>query len=270
MMQLQSLISILVLVLLSIAVGTHQQPVKGPANKNPSNSNPKFAGGNFEGDITGPLPFSRSNTKSGTVIPVKINKWEDNTIPYVISRRFSQEEKDKIEAAMNEYHHKTCLRFVPKTSDHKNFVRIYKGEDCSSHVGRKAGAGRQELSLGEGCVHHGTIVHELMHAIGFYHEQSRMDRDDYVKIIEGNIKKENLHNFRKYTNTRINKVFTSYDYESIMHYDRNAFAKYPKIPTIVTLKPMHGKLGQDFALSDKDKRKINIYYECPKTRNNKT
>ena len=47
--------------------------------------------------------------------------------------------------------------------------------------------GRQQLSLGNGCVYTGTIIHEFLHAIGFYHEQSRPDRDQYVRVIRENI-----------------------------------------------------------------------------------
>ena len=38
-----------------------------------------------------------------------------------------------------------------------------------------------------GCVRHGTIQHEAMHGLGFEHEQSREDRDNYIKIIEENL-----------------------------------------------------------------------------------
>lgn len=47
--------------------------------------------------------------------------------------------------------------------------------------------GRQTMSIGYGCIYKGTIQHEAMHAVGFWHEQSRYDRDDYVEVIWDNI-----------------------------------------------------------------------------------
>ena len=58
---------------------------------------------------------------------------------------------------------------------------------CSSSVGRKGG--RQTVHLGHGCKRLGTIMHEMMHVLGIIHEQSRPDRDKYLKINFKNLKK---------------------------------------------------------------------------------
>ena len=41
--------------------------------------------------------------------------------------------------------------------------------------------GRQEMNLGPG-LSVGTASHEMMHALGIEHEQSRFDRDDWIRI----------------------------------------------------------------------------------------
>ena len=58
--------------------------------------------------------------------------------------------------------------------------------------------GRQLVSLGFGCVYKGIVMHELLHAAGFWHEQSRQDRDNYVQIIRDNIQDGMGFNFNSF------------------------------------------------------------------------
>lgn len=51
---------------------------------------------------------------------------------------------------------------------------------CWSYVGDFQSG--QIVSIGERCEYKDTVEHEILHALGFYHEQSRTDRDDYVNI----------------------------------------------------------------------------------------
>ena len=119
------------------------------------------------------------------------------------------------------------------------------------------------LSLGfAGCVHFGVVVHEFMHVIGFWHEQSRPDRDQYVRIHFDNIQAGKEHNFRKYTTSEVQLKSTPYDIGSIMHYEYNAFARDPSRPTITALQQTSATMGQRDGLSATDIIKIKKLYGC--------
>ena len=51
----------------------------------------------------------------------------------------------------------------------------------------KRGNGPQAISIGKNCDKFGIVVHELGHAVGFWHEHTRPDRDDWVTIFRENI-----------------------------------------------------------------------------------
>jgi hypothetical protein len=70
---------------------------------------------------------------------------------------------------MNDIESKTCVRFVARSSQ-TDYVRIFSGSGCYSYIGRIGGS--QDVSLQRsGCIYHGTIMHELIHALGYGHMQ---------------------------------------------------------------------------------------------------
>lgn len=71
------------------------------------------------------------------------------------------------------------------------------------------------------CIFSGTAEHEMMHALGFFHEQSRTDRDQYVRILWDNIINDDRirKNFKAYPKSMIDDLDFPYDYNSLMHYE---------------------------------------------------
>ncbi|KAG9346478.1 hypothetical protein JZ751_006789, partial [Albula glossodonta] len=166
-------------------------------------------------------------------------------------------DKQKIENAMSTFNRKTCVRFVRRTRQ-SDYISIENKDGCYSYLGRIGG--KQELSLSRrGCVYHGIIQHELNHALGFYHEHTRSDRDQYVRINWKYISPYTIYNFEKQDTNNQN---TPYDYSSIMHYGRTAFSTQRGKETITPIPNPNIEIGQRSNLSTWDIRRINILYRC--------
>jgi hypothetical protein len=60
------------------------------------------------------------------------------------------------------------------------YINVVNGNYCGSFVGRTSGNSQDVTLNGSGCLFRGTIQHEFLHALGFWHEHSRNDRNDYV------------------------------------------------------------------------------------------
>jgi len=156
-----------------------------------------------------------------------------------------------------------CVTFgiwPPESSPSGDYVRIIKGTNngCNSYVGRLGN--RQDMNLqSPGCMSIGTIMHEMIHALGFHHEHGRPDRDDHVNIHWGNIQPGLEYAFDKYPPSMVTTFGVPYNYRSIMHYDSGAFSHNGQ-PTMTakTGEPI-GSVGQ---LQETDIRKLKAMYGC--------
>jgi hypothetical protein len=150
--------------------------------------------------------------------------WPGGVVSYVIDP--SLPNKQRVTQAIAHWESRTGIRFVQRTNQ-AAYVAFVPGNSCSSFVGRTGS--RQPINLASGC-DTGTVIHEIGHAVGLWHEQSRSDRDNHVRVLLANVARGMESNFDR---TR----FTSpgaYDLGSIMHYGSTYFSANGR-PTLTRL-----------------------------------
>ncbi|KAI0224812.1 hypothetical protein LSAT2_024173 [Lamellibrachia satsuma] len=190
--------------------------------------------------------------------------WKDGIVPFRIDKRLPSKTKKLIRRAMRHYETHTCIRFRKRKVNEKDYIIFKLQPGCWSYIGRVGGP--QILSLGPGCDHFGTIVHETGHALGFWHEQSRPDRDRFIRIMKRNIGQSSLKQFSLLTRQVCDSRGYAYDYGSIMHYGAKTYSANTKktIRVINAGRKYHLKIGQRKWLSLIDKAQLRDMYQCNK------
>ncbi len=205
----------------------------------------------FEGDIIlGDVCGDGDLTPQGVAIASGGSRWTNRTIPFVIDADLNAVMQNRINSAIQHWEDNTDIQFVDRSNQADFVASVSRANICASFVGRISG--RQEIRLANVCAT-GSIIHEIGHAVGLYHEHTRGDRDDHVTIVWENIQDDKELNFE----TADDGVdLGAYDFASIMHYGATAFcivdgAGFCLGETIET-DPPGIEIGQRIGLSDGD------------------
>ncbi|MCM2278191.1 MAG: M12 family metallopeptidase [Oligoflexia bacterium] len=174
------------------------------------------------------IPFKKGHTEAA---PPQL--WDQPVIPYLIHPSLPNPER--VERALEYFRSETPLSFVAYQGQPDVIVFEPGEEHCYSYLGRIGGA--QPIRLSAEC-QWSQIVHEVMHALGFVHEQSRRDRDRYVEILWDNIEDRFHGQFAQVPDAFMEaQRDTPFDFRSAMLYSPDAFARRKGQPTFRALNP---------------------------------
>jgi hypothetical protein len=180
---------------------------------------------------------------------VTTRKWFNNTIPYTITA--SAQTRRQIQTAVRFLNERTNTRWIPRTNE-RDYVEFINSGGCWSYVGRIGG--KQQVGLGsDGCGVPATL-HEMGHALGFHHEQSRRDRNQHVRLNCTVINCQNIN----WAIQREARNFGNYDYYSIMHYGAFFGGQQVIFPLKAGIDP--NKIGTSSRLTATDIAAVNFLY----------
>lgn len=186
-------------------------------------------------------------------------KWPGGRVPYTFDATLTPEKQAVFLQSCREWEKHANLKFFPRTTEANYIVVKQTVNDSNSYIGMTGGG--QTLNLA-GWANKITSVHELAHALGIIHEQSRPDRDTYVTIHPENITDGLGFNFDK-VGGALNQG--PYDFDSMMHYYGTAFSKngQPTITANAGYTQFQNKMGQQDHVSDGDKAGMALVYGKP-------
>ncbi|CAG0921109.1 unnamed protein product, partial [Notodromas monacha] len=182
-----------------------------------------------------------------------------------------------------QHHPEVAIKPRPTWTYWPNGIVYYEfgdgaGERCWSYVGMSTSSSQQLNLQSSGCWLKGTVIHEILHAVGFLHEHQRFDRDDFITVYDPNIDPGSTGQFSKVSLSISNNVNSPYDIDSIMHYGSYSFGQRSGnslLQTIFVKNDSNRLITEPYArpyLSPVDAAEINTVYsstctnisvECP-------
>uniref|UniRef100_A0A0N5BI36 Metalloendopeptidase n=1 Tax=Strongyloides papillosus TaxID=174720 RepID=A0A0N5BI36_STREA len=131
-------------------------------------------------------------------------------------------DRDTIKAALALLEKETCITFNETSTFTKGGLNYIYDKKCFSFVGKATTTIPQNIGLAPECNKVTIVLHETSHALGVIHEMTRHDRDYYVDVKFVNIHPPTHPNFKIFDLTKASPLGLTYDFGSVMHYDRYA------------------------------------------------
>ncbi|XP_017860281.1 PREDICTED: zinc metalloproteinase nas-4-like [Drosophila arizonae] len=254
------LIIVCLILLLSLDISAAPAPALAPVPAARTEVDPELTAGFSEGDMIISAE-QRNGLRSDNY------RWPNRTVYYYINSNIDQPHREQILVGLRKIEASSCLTFQEVAKDQKYYVNITSEPGgCFTAVGFQNHVQQMNLQnypLDEGCYRMGTIMHEMLHALGFYHEQSSADRDEYVRIAYENIEKGKEQNFDKFDNDKVDNFDQEYDYGSVLHYSPYGFSKNGEMTIVPFKEGAEKQMGQRLQMSQRDINKLNIMYKCP-------
>eukprot|EP00054_Salpingoeca_dolichothecata_P022879 m.151057 g.151057 ORF g.151057 m.151057 type:complete len:384 (-) comp24492_c1_seq1:701-1852(-) len=232
----------------------------------------------FEGDLKLKRRFIKRHylrtdddqTRKRRGVAKGLRFWPNAVVPYFFSSEVPSNTRAVVLKAMLWISSETCIQFVPRKSE-REYLKIQSSSPgCFANMIGSLKNRWVYINLQPGgCSFTGIAAHELLHILGMWHEQSRADRDLHININYENIKVQ----ANQFSKRNTDSLGFEYDFNSIMHYPLNAFAKQGTNSIAVkntdllarqeARRDWGGKIGQRLRLSDIDLGQLRAMYTCP-------